>query len=92
MLVGYITACEQSGAQSFFFTTPTEHLEVPRIFAVDAMAWEQWKFGGVNDDGLAGYVIGFSRDASYFLFRLGYLCVEEGSAKSFAGIGGWRLK
>ncbi|TPX24001.1 hypothetical protein DIZ76_013344 [Coccidioides immitis] len=74
--VSHLSAYEQVEGPVAFSTSSTEHLETPKLSGVNATAWEQWEFDGTDDDGMAGIIIGFSRDASYAFFGLGNLRVE----------------
>ncbi|WEW56049.1 hypothetical protein PRK78_001484 [Emydomyces testavorans] len=74
--ISHLTAYEQVEGPVAFSTSPTEHLEIPKLSGVNATAWEQWEFDGTDDDGMAGIILGFSRDASYAFFGLGNLRVE----------------
>ncbi|KAL8727615.1 MAG: hypothetical protein Q9166_005923 [cf. Caloplaca sp. 2 TL-2023] len=74
--VSHLTAFEQSKSAVEFSTSGNDNLDSPRLSAVNATAWEQWEFDSVSDTGLAGIMMGFSRDASYAFFGQGNLRVE----------------
>ncbi|KAI1376084.1 hypothetical protein F4677DRAFT_95426 [Hypoxylon crocopeplum] len=69
-------AFEQSEGQVDFSVSTTEHLETPKLSQLNSSAWEQWEFDGVSDSGMAGVIMGFSRDATYHFFGQGNLRVE----------------
>ena len=74
--VSHTTAYEQSEGPVKFSTSGHDNLDSPRLSAINATAWEQWEFDSVSDTGLAGIMMGFSRDASYAFFGQGNLRVE----------------
>lgn len=74
--VSHTTAYEQSEGPVEFSTSGHDNLDSPRLSAINATAWEQWEFDSVSDTGLAGVMMGFSRDASYAFFGQGNLRVE----------------
>lgn len=74
--VSHTTAYEQSDGPVKFSTSGHDNLDSPRLSAINATAWEQWEFDSVSDTGLAGIMMGFSRDASYAFFGQGNLRVE----------------
>ncbi|KAL9043946.1 MAG: hypothetical protein Q9214_002882 [Letrouitia sp. 1 TL-2023] len=74
--VSHTTAFEQSKGPVKFSTSGADSLDSPRLSAINATAWEQWEFDSVSDTGLAGIMMGFSRDASYAFFGQGNLRVE----------------
>ncbi|RDW61773.1 uncharacterized protein DSM5745_10445 [Aspergillus mulundensis] len=62
------------------------HPALPRLpTPTNTTAWEQWFFEGVSSSGKAGFVLSFSRDATYAFFGRGnlrvefYLVFEDGS-------------
>jgi hypothetical protein len=60
-----------------FSTSESEHLEHAKISAaINATHWEQWEFDSLSDTGMAGMLVGFSRDASYSFVGQGNLRVE----------------
>ena len=74
--VSHTTAFEQSKGPVNFSTSGHDNLDSPRLSEINATAWEQWEFDSVSDTGLAGIMMGFSRDASYAFFGQGNLRVE----------------
>ncbi|KAI4143104.1 MAG: hypothetical protein L6R39_004699 [Caloplaca ligustica] len=74
--VSHITAFEQTDGPVAFSTSGHDNLDVPRLSSINATSWEQWEFDSVSDTGLAGIMMGFSRDASYAFFGQGNLRVE----------------
>lgn len=70
------TAFEQVVGPVEFSDSPTQHLETPRLSALNGTAWEQWEFDATAADGMSGIVVGFSRDATYHFFGQGNLRVE----------------
>ncbi|KAL8809474.1 MAG: hypothetical protein Q9223_003093 [Gallowayella weberi] len=74
--VSHTTAFEQADGPVTFSTSGHDNLDVPRLSSINATSWEQWEFDSVSDTGLAGIMMGFSRDASYSFFGQGNLRVE----------------
>lgn len=75
-IISHTTAFEQSKGPVKFSTSGHDSLDSPRLSSINATAWEQWEFDSVSDTGLAGIMMGFSRDASYAFFGQGNLRVE----------------
>ncbi|KAF2138634.1 uncharacterized protein K452DRAFT_256269 [Aplosporella prunicola CBS 121167] len=59
-----------------FSTSTSEHLDSPKLSAVNATAWEQWEFDSVSDSGRQGIIISFNRDAVHSFVGRGNLRVE----------------
>ncbi|KAL8837986.1 MAG: hypothetical protein Q9176_005334 [Flavoplaca citrina] len=74
--VSHLTAFEQASGPVTFSTSGHDNLDIPRLSSINATSWEQWEFDSVSDTGLAGIMMGFSRDASYAFFGQGNLRVE----------------
>lgn len=75
--ISHSTAFEQAEGPVNFSTSAAEDLELPKILPViNATHWEQWEFDSLSDTGMAGMLVGFSRDASYSFFGQGNLRVE----------------
>lgn len=74
--VSHSTAFEQASGPVTFSTSGDDNLDIPRLSSINATSWEQWEFDSVSDTGLAGIMMGFSRDASYAFFGHGNLRVE----------------
>ncbi|KAI4283006.1 MAG: hypothetical protein L6R38_002490 [Xanthoria sp. 2 TBL-2021] len=74
--VSHTTAFETANGPVTFSTSGHDNLDVPRLSSINATSWEQWEFDSVSDTGLAGIMMGFSRDASYAFFGQGNLRVE----------------
>ena len=74
--VSHTTAYEQSSGPIAFSTSGYDHLEAPRLNTINSTHWEQWEFDSTSETGLAGIMMGFSRDASYAFFGQGNLRVE----------------
>jgi hypothetical protein len=75
--ISHNTAFGQVDGPVKFSTSASEHLEHAKISPVpNATHWEQWEFDSLSDTGMAGMLVGFSRDASCSFFGRGNLRVE----------------
>jgi hypothetical protein len=76
-IISKSTAFETIEGPVEFSQSPLEHPEQPKILpAINNTAWEQWEFGSVSETGMSGFMVAFSRDASYAFFGQGNLRVK----------------